>query len=52
MTAKNPSKPTAIYQFQRKYNFVNGFTGLTKSMGGSSNSVKLVKVNGKLVLPN
>lgn len=50
--AKNGSKTTTLNQFQRKYNCINGFTGKTKSMGGTSNSVKMIKVNGKLVIPN
>jgi len=42
MVAKNCSKKTQVGQFQRKYAFVNTI-GQTKSMGGKSNSIILIK---------
>lgn len=57
MTAKNEKKLTikgthtvGIYGFTKKYGTIN-MAGQTIGMHGHSNSVKMVIVNGKRVLP-
>jgi hypothetical protein len=50
MVAKNTTIKTGIGTFQKKYAYINTL-GLKVKMGGATNSVKLIKVNGKLVLP-